>query len=217
MPIRNNVIVVILAAPQICGGKARTEFHTLHGGNAVDDLGNSTLHAAEHGFSHPGGKTGDGAFHNAAHAVAVTLGGGNGVAHPHPRVRLYHREIRLDGISIRGEGIKGRVGNARNGGNVGENLNSHALQPLFAQSSRNAERRGQTAGKVSASGGVLKSAVFDLGGEVRVSGTGAVLQIGVVPGAGVFVVNRGGNGCAAGEAVQNSGEKFRPVGFLSRR
>ena len=98
---------------------------------------------------------------------------------------------------------------------MGENLNSHALQPLFAQSSRNAERRGQTAGKVSASGGVLKAAVFDLSGEIRMTGTGAVLQISVVPGAGVFVVNGGGNGRAAGEAVQNSGEKFRPVSFLS--
>ena len=100
---------------------------------------------------------------------------------------------------------------------MGENPNSHALQPLFAQSSRNAERRGQTAGKVSSSGGVLKSAVFDLGGEVRMTGTGAVLQIGVVPGAGAFVVNGGGNGRAAGEAVQNSGEKLRPVGLFSRR
>ena len=100
---------------------------------------------------------------------------------------------------------------------MGENLNPHAFQPLLAQPARDAQRRGQTAGKVSAPGGVLESAVLDLGGEVRMAGTGAVLQIGIVPGAGVFVVNRGGDGRAAGVAVQNSGEKFRPVGFLSGR
>ena len=69
---------------------------------------------------------------------------------------------------------------------------------------------------MSASGGVLKAAVLDLGGVVRVTGTGAVLQVVVVTGAGVFVADDRRNGCAAGEAVQNAAEEFGTVLFFPR-
>ena len=65
-----------------------------------------------------------------------------------------------------------------------------------------------------ASGGILEAAVFDLCGEVGMTGAGTVLQVFVVPGSGVVVANDGGNGRAAGKAVQNTGQELRPVPLL---
>ena len=56
-----------------------------------------------------------------------------------------------------------------------------------------------------APGGILKSAVFDLSGVVGMAGPGTVFEVFVVPGAGVVVADDGGDGSAAGEAVQNTG------------
>ena len=61
---------------------------------------------------------------------------------------------------------------------------------------------------------VLKAAILDLSGVVRVSRTGTVLQVGVVTGAGVFVADDRRNGRAAGEAVQNAAEEFGAVLFF---
>jgi hypothetical protein len=46
------------------------------------------------------------------------------------------------------------------------------------------------------------------------SGPGAVLQVIVISGSGIFIGNNGGNGSAAGKSVQNSSKKFRPVLFF---
>ena len=67
---------------------------------------------------------------------------------------------------------------------------------------------------MTAAGSILKAAVFDLGGVIRVTWPGTVGQIGIVSGTGVGIVNGGGNGGAAGKAVQDSRQKFRTVFFF---
>ena len=91
------------------------------------------------------------------------------------------------------------------------NVNTLRFQPLLAQSTRNTQGGGNASGKMAAAGAVLVTAIFDLGGVVRVPWPGAVLQIGIIPGAGVVVADDGRNGCAAGLAVQQAAEEFRPV------
>lgn len=66
---------------------------------------------------------------------------------------------------------------------------------------------------MSAAGCILKAAVLDLGGVVGMAGPGAVLEIFIVPGAGVVIADHCGNGGAAGEAVQKAREKFRGIGL----
>ena len=59
--------------------------------------------------------------------------------------------------------------------------------------------------------GILEAAVLHLSGVVRMTGAGTVFQIGVIPGAGILIMDDCSNGCAAGEAIQNAGQKLRPV------
>ena len=74
LTIRNNVIVVILAPPQTCGGKARAEFHALAGGNGKHQMGKLTLDTVKPRFAHTGGQTRYNGFQNTAHAVALRTG-----------------------------------------------------------------------------------------------------------------------------------------------
>ena len=64
---------------------------------------------------------------------------------------------------------------------------------------------------MAAAGVVLKPAVFYLRGIIRVAGAGAVAQIGVIAGAGIGIADDGGNGRAAGVAVQQAAQEFRPI------
>ena len=68
---------------------------------------------------------------------------------------------------------------------------------------------------MSAAPVVLESAVFHIGGVVRVSGSGDGLEVGIVAGAGVSVVDHSGYGSTAGEAVINAPQEFRLVLFLA--
>ena len=67
---------------------------------------------------------------------------------------------------------------------------------------------------MTAAGSILKAAVFDLGGVIRVTRPGTVGKASIVSGTGVGIVNDGGNRGTAGVAVQNSGEELRPVFFF---
>ena len=100
--------------------------------------------------------------------------------------------------------VKRRILHPGNSGDVGAHPDAIFFQPLLAEASRNAQRCRQTAGEMTAAGYVLIAAVFDLGGVVGMAGPGAVHEIGIVPGAGVFVADHGSNGRAAGEAVQHT-------------
>ena len=54
-------------------------------------------------------------------------------------------------------------------------MNAHFLQPLLAQTTSNAQGSGEPTGEVTATGGILETAVLDVGGVVGVTGTGTVL------------------------------------------
>ena len=58
--------------------------------------------------------------------------------------------------------------------------NTHFFQPLFAQTACDAKGSGQTTGEMTAAGGILKTAVLDLGCVIRMTGAGTVLQVVIV-------------------------------------
>ena len=64
------------------------------------------------------------------------------------------------------------VGHVRNGNDARRNPNAARGQHLQADAARNAKRRGQAAGEVSAARNVLIAAVFDLSGVIRVARAG---------------------------------------------
>ena len=68
---------------------------------------------------------------------------------------------------------------------------------------------------MTATGHILETAILDLCGVIRVARTGSDLQIVIVTGADVGVVNYSGNRCATGIAINNTGQKFRVVCFLA--
>ena len=103
---------------------------------------------------------------------------------------------------------------AGNAENPGANLNAPLLQPLLAQTTGDAQGSGEPPGKMPAASCILKTSIFYLGRIVGVPGARTVFQIGVVSGTGIFVVDYCGNGSAAGEAIQDTGQKFRLVFFL---
>ena len=203
--------VVALAAHHFRHTEARAELHALDGWDAVEHLGQLSLHAAEHGGAYARGQAGDGAFHDAANAVLGCLGLSDALPHFGASGFLQSGEGSQHGICFRVNRVKGAVPDSADHGNVGGNTDALARQPLFAQPAGDADGGGQPAGKMAAACRVLMSAVFDLGGVVRMAGAGAVLQVGVVPGAGVGVADEGGDGCAAGGVFHQTGEKFRRV------
>ena len=68
---------------------------------------------------------------------------------------------------------------------------------------------------MSAAGCILKTAVLDLRGKIRMAGTGDILQAVVVAGTGILVVDDGGNGRAAGETIHDACQKLRTVLFFA--
>ena len=93
-------------------------------------------------------------------------------------------------------------------------MDAHFTEPLQAQTAGDAQGGCQPAGEMAAASRILEAAVFNLGGVIRMTWPGTVGQIGVVSGTGIGIVNDGGNGGAAGKAIQDSRQKFRTVFFL---
>ena len=98
---------------------------------------------------------------------------------------------------------------------VGTDVDAHFLQPLLAQAAGDAQGSGETTREMAAACYILIAAVFHLRGVVGVTGTGDVVEIGVVLGPGIFIVDDGGNGRAAGVAVQQACQKFGTVFLLA--
>ena len=106
---------------------------------------------------------------------------------------------------------------SRSGGNVGADVDTLSFQPLFAQPPGNAQRGRQTTGKVAAACRILVATVFDLGCIIGMTGSGTILQVVIVPGAGVGIADDGSNGGATGEPIHNSRKDLRCVRLLPRR
>ena len=202
-------IIVAAAARNTGAVEADAEFNALHSRNAVDNLGDLAFHTAEHGLADAGGETHDGAFDDAANTVTGGFCPGDPVPHGFSCFRIQYRKVWGYGFDFGIHGIKVRVAAFADGQNVGADADAHLLQPLLAQAARNAQGSSQPAGEMSAAGSILEAAVLDLGGVVRVTGPGTVFQILIISGAGIRIVDHGGNGCAAGVTVQDATQKFR--------
>ena len=207
--------VVALTAAQIGSGSPHSEFQSLHRGNAIDDLGDSAFHAAEHGLAQTCGQAGDPALHNAAYAVTLGSGLGDGLLHTLSGRRGQNGEVGGDGTQIGVQGVESVfVGDSGDFGDFSADTDAHFAEPLQAKTTGNAQGGCQPAGEMAAAGCVLEAAVFNLGGVIRVTWAGTVGQIGIVSGTGIGIVNDGGNGGAAGKAIQDSRQKFRTVFFF---
>ena len=194
--------VIAFTAPEPGKGKARAELYTLYGWNAVKDLGKLSLHTAKHGCAQSGRQAGNRAFNDAANAVAAKTGILNGLLHGCAFLTVQNGENGINFMDLRCDGIKGKVFNTGNGCNVGRDGNTHVLQPLFAEPAGNAQRSRQPAGEMPSAGCVLIAPILDLGGIVRVTGSGTIKQITVIAGTGIVIPDGGGNGGAAGESLQ---------------
>lgn len=95
--------------------------------------------------------------------------------------------------------------------------NALAREDLQTDAARDAQRRGEPTGKVSAARAVLIAAVFDLGGVVRVAGARCDGKIRVILRARVRVADDGRKRRAAGIAVHKAGEDLWRVSLLARR
>ena len=150
------------------------------------------------------GQSHGGALDGAAHTVAVFPGGGDDLLHALGFVFAEYREIGADLVELGCEPVKKGVIQTVEPFDVRADPNPFVFQPLLAQPARDAQGSRQPSGEMTAACRILEAAVFDLGGVVRMTGPGAVLEIAVIPGAGVFVVDDGGNGSAAGIPDQDS-------------
>ena len=74
-------------------------------------------------------------------------------------------------------------------------------QQLGADPTGDAQGGGEPPGEVAAAPHILKAAVLDVGGEVGMRRAGLVPQLLIVSGAGVGVLNDGGQGRAAGHSI----------------
>ena len=88
---------------------------------------------------------------------------------------------------------------------MGPDLDTHFLQPLDAQATGNTDGGGEPSGEMAASGYILKTAIFDLCGEICMAGTGTVFYVFVVGRPGVLIFDNSCNGRTAGVAVHDTG------------
>ena len=210
--------VVVLAAPQGGGGKARAEVHPFHRGDGKDQPGDAVLHAVQHRVPQAGGQAQDGALDDAPQGVQLSLGHLDGPLHGQARLVVQNGE----GFAPRGQQILlgqvhrviGPVGDGPHGGDVGPHIDPLPGQDLLADPPGDTQGGGEPAGEVAAPRHVLKAPVLHLGGVVGVAGAGHVPQVFVVLGPGVGVADDRGQGGAAGASFVQARQEFRPVGLL---
>ena len=97
---------------------------------------------------------------------------------------------------------------------VGVHPDAPAGQNLEGNASGNAQGSRKPPGEVAASRRVLPAPIPHLGGVVGVSGPGHVLQIVVILGAGVGVLNHRRQRGSAGHSVHQAAQDFRQVRLL---
>ena len=93
------------------------------------------------------------------------------------------------------------IANARDGGDAAHDCNALARKELHADAARNAQRRGESSGKMPAARAVLIAAVFYLGGVIRVAGARRKGKVFIVLRPCVRVADDGRKRRAAGAAV----------------
>ena len=84
---------------------------------------------------------------------------------------------------------------------MGPDMDAPASQDLDCNAPGNAQRGGEPAGEVAAPPHVLVAAVLHLSGEIGVGGPGLVPQFVVVFGAGVGILDDGGQRSSAGDSI----------------
>ena len=99
--------------------------------------------------------------------------------------------------------------------NAACNGNASLCQQLLCHRTRKYKGRCQSSGKVSATTVVGKAAVTHRCGEVRMTGTRQVLQLGIVLAAGVGIFNTGTQGCTRGFAFKYPRQNFHRIRFLA--
>ena len=97
---------------------------------------------------------------------------------------------------------------------MGPNLDSPASQDLEGNAPGDTQGGGEPAGEVAAPPHVLAAAVLHLGGEVGVGGPGLVPELVVVFGAGVGILDDGGQRGSAGDAVHQSAQNLGRIPLL---
>ena len=199
--------VVGLPAPQPGHGKACAELHTLHRGNAEEQVGQLAFHAVEEGFTRARGQAGDRRFQHTAHAVALGGGSPDGLLHGFARGLAQHRQT---GAGVQGLQLgvqllflqsKGLILHTRDAHRVGGHPDALGQQHALAQRTRCAQCCGDAAGKMPAAPEVLKAAVFHMGGIIRMARAAQAQGLGVITRAGVGVLDHHGDGGAGGAAV----------------
>ena len=205
------------AAPQPGHAEARAELHALHGGNAEQQVGQLAFHAVEEGLARARRQAGDRRFQHAAHAVALTGGGPDGLLHLFAGGLAQHRQA---GAGVQRSQLcvqllflqsKGLVLHARDARRVGGHPDALCQQDALAQRTRRAQRRGNAAGKMPAAPEVLKAAVFHMGGVVRMARAAQAQGLCVITRAGVGVFDHHGNGGAGGAAIVHAAQKTHLV------
>ena len=154
--------IVALAAPHLGRRKTSAKFQTLYSGDAVDNLGNPALHAAEHRFSDSRWQPGNHTVDFSANTVSILPGLFNALPHGQASFRVDYWEVIADlGNAMQRKRIifPSAAGNAEN---PGANLNAPLLQPLLAQTTGDAQGSGEPPGKMPAASCILKTSIFYL-------------------------------------------------------
>ena len=65
--------------------------------------------------------------------------------------------------------------------------------------------------EMSSTCSILEASIFDLGGIIRMTGSGVILQIAIVTGTGIFVIDDSSKRSAASISIHNTTQEFRTV------
>ena len=168
-----------------------------------------------------GGQAEGEAFDDAAHGIAFGARFKNGLLHGFAARIVDDGKAfpprRAQGLHIGPGQVEGGILHTRRFSDAGEDF--HALLPegQLGHGSGKDERRRETAGKMPSAPVILKAAVAQVRGEIRMAGPGQIAGGGVVARAGVGVFNESAQGRAAGSVLEYAAYDAHRVLFTARR
>ena len=205
--------VVIFAAAQRGGSKTAAKLNALDCRNGEGGGCDPVFHTVKHRIAQSRRQAKHRAFDHTADGISLRPGicdlGAHGFSAPvvHRRKGLVRsRSLQLAGIV-----------HAADGGNARDHPDPLGGKQLQTDAARHAKGRRHASGEMPAAGAVLRAAVFDLRGIIRMSRAGHRRECGIVRGTGIGIADDRRKRCAAGDPVDETGEEFALIRLLARR
>jgi len=202
--------VIVLGTEHVGCSKAGTDFHTLHGSDSHQCMGDIGIELVENGLTQSSGDARCNDFHNPTRRIPLCPYRGNAGFHGFGRFVVRAAE----GILKNGLRIDAFGADAGKRDGPGPDVNAFLLQDRFGDRSCSHAGCGFPS-RGSAAAPPVSNPVFGLIGDVPVPRTKKVGCRAVGGGSGILVGDLDGNGASGGSALENPRKDDGPIRFFA--